>query len=268
MKAIRPCYPEGKTKAFTLSYDDGTVEDRRLVPIFNKNKLKATFHINSGPILEGNGGRISKEEVKDLYAGHEISVHSVTHPFLDRCSRDVIAAEVLEDRRNLERLCGYPVRGMSYPMGTWNNDVLKALDALGIVYSRTTQATGNFSLPQNWLLWHPTAHHSHNILELADTFFARNYVLDLLYVWGHSFEFERPNCKVTWAMIEEFCEKMSGHSEIWYATNIEIHDYITAQRRLIYSADLNLVTNPSALSVWILVDGQPMEIPGGAVRSI
>ena len=101
MKAIRPCYPEGKTKAFTLSYDDGTVEDRRLVPIFNKNKLKATFHINSGPILEGNGGRISKEEVKDLYAGHEISVHSVTHPFLDRCSRDVIAAEVLEDRRNL-----------------------------------------------------------------------------------------------------------------------------------------------------------------------
>ena len=180
MKAIRPCYPEGKTKAFTLSYDDGTVEDRRLVPIFNKNKLKATFHINSGPILEGNGGRISKEEVKDLYAGHEISVHSVTHPFLDRCSRDVIAAEVLEDRRNLERLCGYTVRGMSYPMGTWNDDVLKALDALGIVYSRTTQATGSFSLPQNWLLWHPTAHHSHNILELADTFFARNYVLDLL----------------------------------------------------------------------------------------
>ena len=88
MKAIRPCYPEGKTKAFTLSYDDGTVEDRRLVPIFNKNKLKATFHINSGPILEGNGGRISKEEVKDLYAGHEISVHSVTHPFLFQgCNR-------------------------------------------------------------------------------------------------------------------------------------------------------------------------------------
>ena len=153
-------------------------------------------------------------------------------------------------------------------MGTCIDDVLKVLDALGIVYSRTTQATGSFSLPQNWLLWHPTAHHSHNILELADTFFARNYVLDLLYVWGHSFEFERPNCKATWSMIEEFCEKMSGHSEIWYATNIEIHDYITAQRRLIYSADLNLVTNPSALSVWILVDGQPTEIPGGATRSI
>lgn len=43
MKAIRPCYPEGKTKAFTLSYDDGTVEDRRLVPIFNKTSSRQRF---------------------------------------------------------------------------------------------------------------------------------------------------------------------------------------------------------------------------------
>lgn len=267
-KTIRSCYPQGKTKAFTLSYDDGNEADRKLVPIFNKNKLKATFHLNSGLILNGDPGRITKEELKDLYAGHEVSIHSLTHPFLDRCQKDVIVTEVLEDRRNLERLCGYPVRGMSYPMGTWNSEVLEVLGALGVVYSRTTQATDNFSLPQNWLLWHPTAHHANNILALADRFLARNYGMDLLYVWGHSFEFDRVNCAATWEMIEEFCEKMSGHDEIWYAANIEIHDYITAQRRLIYSVDKDMVTNPSAISVWIQADGALLEIPGGATMHI
>ena len=28
-------YPEGKSKALTMSYDDGVVADRRLVEIFN-----------------------------------------------------------------------------------------------------------------------------------------------------------------------------------------------------------------------------------------
>ena len=263
IKAIRSCYPQGKIKAFTLSYDDGNVADRKLVGIFNKNGLKGTFHLNSGPILNGDPWRISKEEVRDLYAGHEISIHSLTHPFLDRCQKDVMVTEVLEDRRNLERLAGYPVRGMSYPMGTWNEEVLEVLGALGVVYSRTTQATGTFALPQNWLLWHPTAHHSHRILSLAETFLARKHVLDLLYVWGHSFEFDRENCEFTWEQMEEFCEKMSGHEEIWYATNIEIHDYIQAQRSLIYTVDKDQVFNPSAIPVWILVDEKPLEIPSG-----
>lgn len=267
-KTIRSCYPQGKIKAFTLSYDDGNVADRKLVSIFNKNGLKGTFHLNSGPILDGDAWRISKEEVRDLYAGHEISIHSLTHPFLDRCQKDVIVTEVLEDRRNLERLAGYAVRGMSYPMGTWNDEVLEVLGALGVVYSRTTQATRTFALPQNWLLWHPTAHHSHNILPLADSFLARKYPLDLFYVWGHSFEFDREGCEVDWKLIEEFCEKMSGHEEIWYATNIEIHDYITAQRALIYTVDKEFVSNPSATPVWLLIDGTPREIPPGATVAL
>ena len=41
-------FKDGKPKAFTLSYDDGVVQDIRLADIFNKNGLKATFNINSG----------------------------------------------------------------------------------------------------------------------------------------------------------------------------------------------------------------------------
>lgn len=267
-KRICGCWPDGKRKAFTLSYDDGKTTDRRLVRIFNRNGLKATFHLNSGLILEGTGGRISSEEVAELYAGHEVAIHSLTHPFLERCGREVMLREVLEDRRNLEQLCGRPVRGMSYSMGTWNEDILNTLRSCGIVYSRTTEATHDFCVPHDFLLWHPTAHHSHGILDLADRFFKRNFALDLFYVWGHSSEFEMPGTSTPWSLIEAFCEKMSGRDDVWYATNMEIYDYITAQRCLYYSLSCDIVCNPSAQSVWLLVDDEPVRVPGGTTKRL
>ena len=35
----------GKNKAITFSYDDGVMQDIRLIEIFNKYNLKATFNI-------------------------------------------------------------------------------------------------------------------------------------------------------------------------------------------------------------------------------
>lgn len=37
----------GKNKAITFSYDDGITQDIRLIEIFNKYNLKATFNLNS-----------------------------------------------------------------------------------------------------------------------------------------------------------------------------------------------------------------------------
>ena len=41
-------WPEGKRKAFTLSYDDGIEQDRRLVRMMNERKVRGTFNLNSG----------------------------------------------------------------------------------------------------------------------------------------------------------------------------------------------------------------------------
>ena len=40
-------FPGGKSRAFTLSYDDGVVQDRRLAEIFRERGLKCTFNIGS-----------------------------------------------------------------------------------------------------------------------------------------------------------------------------------------------------------------------------
>ena len=101
MNRVYCCYPGGKHKALTMSYDDGRSYDRRLVEIFNKNGIKGTFHLNSG--LFDRGDRVMPEEISTLYAGHEVACHTVTHPTIARCPLPEVAQEVLEDRKFLEQ---------------------------------------------------------------------------------------------------------------------------------------------------------------------
>lgn len=254
-------FPGGVTKALTLSWDDGRTFDRQLVEILNRHGLKGSFHLNSG--FFGNDGYITEEEVAALYQGHEISAHTSTHPFLTMTPQAGIAEEILKDRRHLEAIAGYPVRGMSYPFGDYNDQVLSLLPALGIEYSRTVKSHGSFTLPDNLLAWHPTCHH-HEMLALGKQFLEekpRFSHMQLLYVWGHSYEF---NDNDNWEELEQFASMMGGHEEIWYATNIEIADYLAAVKGLRFSAAQDIVYNPSAEEVWITVEEQALPIPGGA----
>ena len=86
-----------------------------------------------------------------------------------------------------------------------------------------------------------------------------------MYVWGHSFEFPRDD---NWEMMEEFCRMMGGQDDIWYATNIQIVDYMDAAKNLQFTIDADRVFNPNACSVWIEVDKKIMEIPGGSLVTI
>ncbi|MGO4545596.1 hypothetical protein AB4Z29_12415 [Paenibacillus sp. 2TAB23] len=56
---------------------------------------------------------------------------------------------------------------------------------------------------------------------------------------------------------------MGGQSDIWYATNIEIIDYMDAVERLQFTLDSSVVHNPSSLAVWITAEGQTVEIAAG-----
>lgn len=149
MRVQTNLYPQGKVRALTMSYDDGRDYDRRLIEIFNRYGIRGTFHLNSGKLGQDNRF-VTADEIASLYAGHEVSVHTLTHPYLDLTSTEEVVYEVMEDRRNLEALVGYPVRGMSYPFGTYNEKVINQLRGLGIVYARTTKATNGFNVPDEF----------------------------------------------------------------------------------------------------------------------
>lgn len=257
------CFPEGKTKALTMSYDDGRTQDRRLVSIFNKYGIKGTFNLNYG-LMQDWPDRVSPEEVAQLYEGHEVATHTSHHPTISRCPLNQVAQEILEDRAGLEKLVGYVVRGHAYPNGSYSKEIEALFSSLGIAYGRVVSSSHSFELPDNPMEWQPTCHHNDPKLMEHGKYlveFQKKQYLKMMYVWGHSYEFDgRDN----WNVIEEFCEYMGGREDIWYATNIQIIDYMQVLKNLRFTADSTGVYNPSAASAWLQVDDRGIvEVKGG-----
>lgn len=251
---------DGKTKVLTLSYDDGVVQDIRLIEIMNKYGLKGTFNINTGVYLpedsvrEKFNGRMKLSEAKELYinSGQEVAVHALTHPFLEKLDTAEIIYEITEDRKNIESQYGVIARGMAYPFGTYNDSVIDVLEKCHIAYSRTVKSTYTFNFPENWLQLHPTCHHNYENLEALIKKFVetpnRWENAEMFYLWGHSYEFDYND---NWEVIEKFAEYTGGHEHIWYATNIEIYDYVKAYKGLQTSFDKKIIHNPSSIDVWV-----------------
>jgi peptidoglycan-N-acetylglucosamine deacetylase len=256
-------FPGGRPKALTLSYDDGREHDRRLVDTLNRYGLRAAFHLNSG--FFDRDGYVRADEILSLYQGHEVACHTVNHPRLPLASLDQVVAEITQNRRDLESLVQYPVRGFSYPCGGHNHDyrVSSLLPSLGIAYGRTLHNEREFRIPHDLCRWMSTCHHGDDLMGWAEKFLAIKQPDNegrLLFVWGHSYEFERDG---NWDLIDTFGTRVSGRDDIWYATPIEVADYLAASQRLVFDVALSRVCNPSACSVWLSVNGEQIEVRGG-----
>lgn len=227
---------DGKMKAVTFSYDDGVTQDIRLIELFNRYHLKATFNLNSG--LLGRKGHlireaqwvnhtiIKPEDIKSVYDGHEIAAHTLTHPNLAECEPERIFHEVEEDRLRLSELAGYEVVGMAYPGGSTciDEQVTKVVrERTGVKYARTTTSTYSFDMQSDLIVFHPTVYHHREwdaLFALGEKFLALQADKpQVLYVWGHAYEFDIHD---TWSRFEKFCRMISGKNDIYYGTNKEI----------------------------------------------
>lgn len=226
-------------KFLTFSFDDGTVEDRRLIALFDRYGLRGTFNLNSGKfgvrreiVHEGipvHHYVIEQEEAKTLYQNHEVAAHTVHHPNLVKISREEVIHEVADDCRALEELTGQQILGMAYPgAGLYYTqevaDIIR--ENTQIRYARGCKNHHTFKLPENLMLWEPTCHQNDSqLLELGRAFVQADASEEdlLFYVWGHSFEFEKFK---SWDLFERFCEMMAGKPDIEYVTNGEVAQYL------------------------------------------
>lgn len=276
-------FPDFKPKAVTFSYDDGCNADKRLATLMADYGIKGTFNINSSRY--GMNGHLTVQDIKDyiLAKGHEIAVHGDLHKANGNIRPIEGIKDVLDCRISLEKEFGIIVRGMAYPdtgvsyfhNGTTYEMVKNYLTELDIAYARAlNNCIDDFSLPQDWHKWLPTAHHnSEDVFEKIETFLnidlETTYIArrtpKLFYLWGHAYEFDNKN---NWDRMEEICKKLSNNDEIWYATNIEIYDYITAYHSLVFSADGTLVYNPTLLTVYFDADGTKYSVKPGETINI
>ncbi len=222
-------------KILTFSYDDGVKQDVRLIELFNKYGMKATFNINSGLLNTDNEllregavvqhNKHRPEDLKYIYEGHEIAGHSITHPrFQDMRDEDIIR-EVEDDRLKLSELVGYEVVGFAYPFGNIPHDghisgLLK--NNTGVKYCRNTISTYSFDRQQDLHIFEPTVYHHmewDKMLGLGERFLSLNTPEDqIFYIWGHAYEFDIHD---DWARFEEFLSMMAGKKDIEYLTNKE-----------------------------------------------
>lgn len=273
-------FPGGKYKVLTFSYDDGCRADIRLSGILAKYNLKATFNLNSGFLGTcSTAWHLTPEEVKKhiISNNHEIAVHGKQHIAPGNVPAKDGIIDVYECRKELENIFGGIIRGMAYPdsgIGSMNNganlkDIETYLKMLGIVYSRTLGGDNNkFEMPKDWYAWTPTAHHNNpNLFEYLDEFiklkcpaYPASARPKLFYLWGHAYEFDNND---NWNLIEEFCQKVSQCDDIWFATNIEIYDYVDAYNSLVFNTENTLVYNPTLKEIWFWADGKDYSVKPG-----
>ena len=226
---------QGKKKAFTLSFDDGILQDIRTVEILDKYGLKGTFNLNGGRFglkcpYETNGRVVERttvepSQVREIYKNHEVAAHTLAHLNLTGLSNDCVTFQVAQDCTLLESLTGKEVRCMAYPCGGVNNDERVAsviANTTKVRFARTITSSFSFDMQENLLRFNPTLHfRNERLFELTEEFIRlQTDEPKLFYVWGHTYELDAEDG--AWERFEEFCRLISGKDDIFYGTNGEV----------------------------------------------
>ena len=281
MNFINLLFPDFKKKAFTLSFDDGADGDIALGELLSELGMKCTFNLCSGNFVsedrERRPGELSRplkvSEAKKLFENpnFEVASHGWHHPFLSQIPTSDALHDVVTDRRTLEKTLGRFVRGFAYPFGDRDETVREILRLAGFVYARSVGRSKDFYIPASdgWYDWIPSAHYFDSDYDRLAPIFKKETPSDerpwLFYVWGHSCEYREKKNGID-AVRERF-EPLAHLDDVWYATNIEIHDYVEAYRKLIFFADSTHVYNPTLIPVFFNCNHGKFKVaPGETVK--
>lgn len=222
-------YPGNRLKAVTFSFDDNTQFDDKLVKLLDKYNLKCTFNVNSGISNHDSRWnyqgvdiyRLTKEEMQNIYIGHEVAGHSLTHPHLFDVDDTALSNEIKNDISNLKEW--FPkqnITGFAYPYGQVDDRIIHELKQHGILWARTAGSSKCCEIPKDLYRYTPTCHFlDENIDQIIDNFInSKPAQKQVLCIWGHSSELETNNY---WERFKELLKKLANRMDIYYCTNSE-----------------------------------------------
>ena len=224
-------------KVFTISYDDGSKSDLKLIELMKKYGIRGTFNLNSGSYgIDGQPfwyNRLPFECLKDTYSNDfcEVAAHGYVHPDYTKLDYDAANEDITRDVKKLEEIFGIRPIGFAYPFGAVDDKTVEILRKSGIKYSRTVWSTERFAIPEDWLYLNPTCHHINpKLLTLAKEFVDYKGDDDIMfYVWGHAHEFDENN---NWEILEQLFQCVAGKSDILYLTNGQAYELLTGGREV------------------------------------
>ena len=262
---IRKLYPNGKKKAFNVTYDDGVLQDIRFVELLNKYGLKGTFNLNSG-LMEREfewtheSGlvvkRLKTDIVVDLYKGHEVASHTLNHPYMENLSKEEIFDELSQDKANLEKIFGKEIKGFALPFHYYSELIKTCVQECGFSYGRISEETGSFSLPDDYYNWKATFFHHFDKLEgLTKEFLETDEELGLFQIVGHSYDLDVAD---RWGIMEDVFKIISNQDDILPMTTIEIVEYLKGMEKVEITSEY--IENNSDISLWFEINETVSEV--------
>ena len=201
-------------KYFLLSFDDGTIYDRRFVELLNQYHIRGTFNLNSGledfvwyyedrfPVR-----RQMLSAIGDLYRGHEIASHSLHHHWLNSLTPPQLSREIGEDCETLKAQFGLEEIGFGVPFTACGEREIKIIRKF-VRYIRLSEFAVSFAMPED--PYHIPIHALYNDGDIREKIrrFAENELEDSLFVMaGHSYELEVLD---HWGYMEELLQFIAG----------------------------------------------------------
>lgn len=262
---IKKLYPNGKKKAFNITYDDGVTQDIRFVELMNKYGLKGTFNLNYGLMENGfqwthkNGmivKRLTLQQAVELYGDHEIASHSYTHPFMDNMSEDEIMDEMMKDKMKLEELFGREVLGFAVPFDYYSDLIADCARRCGFEYSRDGNETYSYIPPKKYYYWSAGTYHvMPGFKGFVEGFFETDEEMALCQIVGHTYDLDVMDM---WDYLESVIKRVAESDDIINMTNIELVRYLKAMDMV--SCDDRLIENRSDMDLWFECDGEIVRV--------
>lgn len=260
---MRMLYPGGKRKAFNITYDDGVLQDVRFVELLNRYGIKGTFNLNSELMLQEfawihpNGmevRRLSESAVRNLYDGHEIASHTLTHPYLSELPEWELMRQMSRDRENLERLFGREVKGFAVPFSYYSELIARCAENCGFEYARMSEFSGSYAPCRDWYYWKIGVYHiEKNLTDFVAGFLNTPQELAVCQIVGHSYDLDAEGL---WGTMELICAAVAAQPDVWMCTNLELVRYLKAMERFDG-------TNRSEQELWFEINGEIRRLQPG-----
>ena len=212
-------------KYFIFSIDDGTIYDEKVIEIFNKHKIRATFNLNSGlqdfvwykddrPV-----NRLNLYEHKHIYDNHEVASHSLTHPYMTMCPDEEVFRQVVEDITNLSNIFNRSITTFAFPFTDFDDrtiSIIKHISPISII--RVSEIDDSFKFPID--KWHVkiTSWDIDDALKKVDRFI-NDDTADLFVFVAHAYDFEFAN---SYDKLERLCELVLSDKNIKIITMNEL----------------------------------------------
>lgn len=205
-------------KIVSLSFDDGTIYDKRFIGLLNKYGLRATFNLNSGledfiwyyedkPIR-----RLNLEESKDIYNGHEVASHSLTHPYFSSLDEKRQIQEVEEDILNLEKIFSRKIEGFAFPfIDQTEANIQVVKNNIDLKYIRCSIFTEKILPKDRYHVGINALYDDKDIYEKLERYKSNILPNSLFVIAGHSYEFEVKN---DWEKIENLLKYLKENDDL------------------------------------------------------